>query len=50
VHANYIVNRGGATSGDVMTLVALVRDTVRKQFAVELELEVQLWSKNGRPA
>jgi UDP-N-acetylmuramate dehydrogenase len=48
VHANYIVNRGGATSRDILSLVALARDAVRKQFGVELELEVQLWSKDGR--
>jgi len=50
VHANYIVNRGGATSRDILSLVALARDAVRKQFGVELELEVQLWSKDGRTA
>jgi UDP-N-acetylmuramate dehydrogenase len=49
VHANYIVNRGGATSRDVLALAALVRDTVEKQFGVQLQLEVQLWSKNGWP-
>jgi UDP-N-acetylmuramate dehydrogenase len=49
VHANYIVNRGGATSRDILSLVALVRGTVREQFGVQLELEVQLWSKNGLP-
>lgn len=48
VHANYIVNRGGATSRDILSLVALARHAVRKQFGVELELEVQLWSKDGR--
>lgn len=48
VHANYIVNRGGATSRDILSLVALACHAVRKQFGVELELEVQLWSKDGR--
>ncbi|HEV8192001.1 MAG TPA: UDP-N-acetylmuramate dehydrogenase [Ktedonobacterales bacterium] len=42
VHANFIVNRGGATAADVVALIALARRTVREQFGVELELEVEL--------
>lgn len=41
-HANYIVNRGGATSGEVLRLVELARERVAREFAVELELEVQI--------
>jgi UDP-N-acetylmuramate dehydrogenase len=41
-HANYIVNRGGASSGDVLRLVDLAREEVLRQFGVFLELEVQL--------
>ena len=41
-HANYIINRGGATSADVCTLVAHIRATVQAQFAVTLEPEVQI--------
>ncbi|HEY7983070.1 MAG TPA: FAD-binding protein [Ktedonobacterales bacterium] len=42
VHANFIVNTGGATAGDVVALMALARRTVRERFGVELELEVEL--------
>jgi UDP-N-acetylmuramate dehydrogenase len=42
VHANFIVNAGGATARDVVALIALARRTVREQFGVELELEVEL--------
>jgi UDP-N-acetylmuramate dehydrogenase len=42
VHANFIVNTGGATAADVVQLVALARRTVRERFGVELELEVEL--------
>jgi UDP-N-acetylmuramate dehydrogenase len=41
-HANYIINKGGATSADVSTLVAHIRATVQAQFAVTLEPEVQI--------
>lgn len=41
-HANFIVNTGGATAADVVALIALARRTVREQFGVELELEVEL--------
>lgn len=42
VHANFIVNNGGATAADVVALIALARKTVRERFGVELELEVEL--------
>jgi UDP-N-acetylmuramate dehydrogenase len=42
MHANYIVNLGGATSDDVLRLIELARETVLRQFGVELELEVQI--------
>ena len=41
-HANYIVNRGGATSADVLALIDLARERVAKEFGVTLELEVQV--------
>jgi UDP-N-acetylmuramate dehydrogenase len=42
VHANFIVNTGGASAADVVALIALARRTVRERFGVELELEVEL--------
>ena len=42
VHANFVVNLGGATAGDVLALVRLARARVREQFGVELEPEVRL--------
>jgi len=41
-HANYIINRGGASSSDVCTLVAHIRAAVQTRFAVTLEPEVQI--------
>lgn len=43
VHANFIVNRGGATAGDVIALIREVRETVRAQRGVVLEPEVLLF-------
>jgi len=42
-HANFIVNRGGATASDVMRLFGRVRDGVRRRFGVMLENEVRFW-------
>jgi UDP-N-acetylmuramate dehydrogenase len=42
VHANFIVNNGGATAAEVTGLIALAQRTVRERFDVELELEVEL--------
>jgi UDP-N-acetylmuramate dehydrogenase len=42
VHANFIVNKGHASSDDVLKLIDLARDTVREKFDVELELEVHV--------
>ncbi len=41
-HANFIVNLGGATAGDVKALIDLARERVAAQFGVELELEVHM--------
>ena len=42
LHANFIVNIGGASASDVATLLARVRRAVLERFGVELELEVHL--------
>jgi UDP-N-acetylmuramate dehydrogenase len=42
VHANYIVNLGGATAADVRRVIEAVRERVRREWNVELELEVKL--------
>ncbi len=40
LHANFIVNRAGATAADVAALLARVRRAVYERSGVELELEV----------
>ncbi len=42
LHANFIVNTGGASARDVATLLARVRRAVEERFGVALQLEVHL--------
>ena len=42
VHANFFINRGGATAQDVYRLIQLARETVARQFGITLELEIEL--------
>ena len=41
-HCGFVINRGGATARNVMDLVCHVQEEVKKQFGVELEMEVKL--------
>ena len=50
VHANFVVNHGGATAADVRALIALARQEVQERFGITLELEIQLigdWEPAG---
>lgn len=47
VHANFIVNRGGATAKDVLALVERARAEVREATGIELETEVQLLGRDA---
>ena len=40
-HAGFIVNTGGATCRDVLTLIEQIQKTVRDRFGVELEPELR---------
>jgi UDP-N-acetylmuramate dehydrogenase len=41
-HANFIVNTGGATASDVISLIAKVRALVRFRTGIVLEPEVEI--------
>lgn len=41
-HANYIVNRGGATATDVLGLMDLMRERVRTHFGITLERQIRV--------
>ena len=40
VHANFIVNDGGASASEVLALIARIRDAARSRRGIELETEV----------
>jgi UDP-N-acetylmuramate dehydrogenase len=42
-HANFFIAQKGCTSKDVMRLIDLAREKVKKQFNIELELEIEIW-------
>ncbi len=41
-HANFFVNRGNATAGDMMELMRKVQNRVKSDSGIILEVEVQL--------
>jgi UDP-N-acetylmuramate dehydrogenase len=43
LHANFIINRGSADADDVLRLIELMRTAVRREFGIDLELEVRHW-------
>ena len=40
-HANYFINEGGASAEEVIILISLVKDAVRRKFGILLEEEIQ---------
>lgn len=42
LHTNFILNLGGATARDVLSLIELAQEKVRERFGIELEREVAL--------
>ena len=43
LHANFILNRGGATARDVTALIERVRARVHERTGARLQLEVECW-------
>ena len=46
VHANFIVNLGGATAADVLALIDCAREGVQSEHGVELETEVHVMGRS----
>ena len=44
-HANFIVNNGGATAGDILMLMDLVRLEVKRMSGIDLEPEIRVLGK-----
>lgn len=47
LHANFIVNTGGATASDVLALIGHARAIVRLKTGVQLEPEVKVWGRSA---
>lgn len=45
-HANFIINRGGATAADILGLIELIQFRARKEKGVALETEVVIIGEN----
>lgn len=41
-HSGFVVNKGGATAEDVLSLISHIQKTIREKFGVELETEVKI--------
>ncbi len=41
-HANFLINTGGATAGDIIALMNEVKETVSRMFGVDLKPEVKI--------
>ena len=41
VHANFIVNKGGATAQEILELASLVKLTVKEKTGIDLEMEIR---------
>ena len=41
-HAGFVINRGGATSTDILNLIKYIQDTVFEKHGVKLETEVKI--------
>lgn len=41
-HANFIVNKGTAKSGDIYRLIKVVKEQVKKVYTIEIETEIRL--------
>jgi UDP-N-acetylmuramate dehydrogenase len=47
VHANFLVNRGGATAADFLALAQFVKEKVKANSGIELEEEVRIVGEDG---
>ena len=41
-HANFFINNGKASSSDILNLIKLAKEKVKKEFNINLELEIKL--------
>ncbi|RKX71635.1 UDP-N-acetylmuramate dehydrogenase, partial [candidate division TA06 bacterium] len=41
-HGNFILNKGSATSKDIIELINIIKDAVYVRYKVELQLEIKI--------
>ncbi len=41
IHANFILNKGGATATDIQRLIAVIKTTVEKKIGIRLQEEIR---------
>lgn len=46
IHANFIINEGGATAKDVEILIGLIRENIKEKFGILLEPEIRIVGDN----
>ena len=46
-HANFIINHGNASSDDILKLIKIIKNKVKKKFNINLELEIKLLGFNN---
>ncbi|GAB6441045.1 MULTISPECIES: UDP-N-acetylmuramate dehydrogenase [Bacillus] len=42
MHGNFIINTGGASAQNVLSLIALIKQTIKDKFGVEMHTEVEI--------
>lgn len=42
MHGNFIINTGGASAQDVLSLIALIKHTIKDKFGVDMHTEVEI--------
>ena len=47
VHANFMVDGGGASAEDILGLIGRVRELVRRETGIELEVEPRIVGERG---
>lgn len=46
LHANYLINTGGATAREMLELIQVVRTRVKDSYGVDLDLEIKVVGRN----
>jgi UDP-N-acetylmuramate dehydrogenase len=46
LHANYLINRGGATAREMLELIQVVRTRVKDSYGADLDLEIKIVGRN----